>query len=208
MIMGEHDTSLGLCGRKIRRHCMYAVASGRRKRRRANCVVRVCVPPALTKAPPVGHDGMQLEDPAAPLKVAAPTDTRPAAPQPDPTQVPAGFATAQPTKPGARCPSCCPSSARRTTDATRGETARGTENLTRTAAGWSTSRAAPPRRRSRAGTRRAARSSTRPGGAGRPRPPGGPRRFSPSTRRRRQIVTRMRWTMNVLHWLNPVSGIP
>ena len=65
--------------------------------RRANCVARVCVPPAaLTKAPPVGHDGMQVGYPAAPLKVAAPTDTRPAAPQPEPTQVPAGFATAQP----------------------------------------------------------------------------------------------------------------
>ena len=66
--------------------------------RRANCVARACVPPALTKAPPVGHDGMQVEYPAgaAPLKVAGPTDTRPAAPQPVPTQVPAGFATAQP----------------------------------------------------------------------------------------------------------------
>ena len=59
-------------------------------------MARVCVPPALTKAPPVGHDGTQVEYPAAPLKVAAPTDTRPAAPQPEPTQVPAGFATAQP----------------------------------------------------------------------------------------------------------------
>ena len=58
---------------------------------------KVCVPPALTKAPPlVPHDGMQAENPATPLKVAAPTDTRPAASQPGPTQLPVGVATAQP----------------------------------------------------------------------------------------------------------------
>ena len=60
---------------------------------------KVCVPPALTKAPPlVPHDGMQAENPAPPLKVAAPTDTRPAASQPEsgPTQLPVGSATAQP----------------------------------------------------------------------------------------------------------------
>ena len=65
---------------------------------RANCVARVSVlAPALTNAPPpIGQYGTQPENPAAPLKVAAPTDTRPAAPQPEPTQLPAGFATAQP----------------------------------------------------------------------------------------------------------------
>ena len=52
----------------------------------------------MTAKPPpfVGHEILQLEYPAAP--VTAPTDTSPAAAQPEPTQVPAGSATAHARK--------------------------------------------------------------------------------------------------------------
>ena len=49
----------------------------------------------MTKLPPfVGHEMLQLEDPAA--AVTAPSGTSPAPAQPVPTQVPAGSATSQP----------------------------------------------------------------------------------------------------------------
>ena len=49
----------------------------------------------MTKLPPsVGHEMLQLEDPAA--AVTAPSGTSPAPEQPEPTHAPAGSATSQP----------------------------------------------------------------------------------------------------------------